>query len=400
MKRILKNLGVTLAALLVALALCEMILWAMKIDNPSFWRPDPRLGVRLRAGVEGWQTREGRAYVRINSKGLRDEERALEKPGDVYRIAVLGDSSVESLQVDLKDTFLSLLGQKLAECRYQPGKRIEVINFGVSGFGTAQDYLMLETEAGAYRPDLVLLAFSFNTDIRNNSRALETDRMRPFFILDPAGRLVLDGSFSETAEFKRRTAPWRLLAWDIAGHSRLLRLLNFLKVNIEARRANEGGGAARSEAGADDAFLAPPKNQAWRDAWAITEAIILKIDELASRMGAKVLLIGLSAGAQVHPEPGVRAAIEKNLGIGDLHYPDTRLAEFAGKHGIRALMLASEMQRFAETNRVFLHGFKNAAIGSGHWNEAGHRLAAEIIARDLCANPLWVKPALQPAPDG
>ena len=95
----MKNLGITLAALLVGLALCEMILWAMKIDNPSFWRPDSRLGVRLRAGVEGWQTREGRAYVRINSKGLRDEERALEKPRDVYRIAVFGDSSVESLQV-------------------------------------------------------------------------------------------------------------------------------------------------------------------------------------------------------------------------------------------------------------------------------------------------------------
>ena len=100
------------------------------------------------------------------------------------------------------------------------------------------------------------------------------------------------------------------------------------------------------------------------------------------------MLVGLSAGVQVHPEPGVRAAVEKNLGVGDLFYPDMRLAEFARKHGIRALMPAAEMQRFAETNRVFLHGFKNAALGSGHWNEAGHRLAAQIIARDLCANPL------------
>jgi len=388
MERMLKSLGVMLAALLVALALCEMILWAMKIDNPPFWRPDPQLGVRLRAGVEGWQTREGRAYVRINSKGLRDEERALEKPRDVYRIAVLGDSSVESLQVDLKDTFLSLLGQKLSECRYQPGKRIEVINFGVSGFGTAQEYVMLETEAGAYRPDLVLLAFSYNTDVRNNSRALETERMRPFFVLDAAGRLVLDASFSESDEFKRRTAPWRTLAWDIAGHSRLLRLVNFLKVSIEARAASEGDVAAGLESGVDDAFLAPPKNQAWQDAWTITEAIILKMDELTSRIGGKLMLVGLTMGIQVHPDPKFRAALEKKLGVGDLFYPDTRLAEFARKHGIRALMPAAEMQRFAETHRAFLHGFKNANLGSGHWNEAGHRLAAEIISRDLCANPL------------
>jgi hypothetical protein len=388
MKRMLKSLGVTLAALLVALALCEMILWAMKIDNPSFWRPDRRLGVHLRAGVEGWQTREGRAYVRINSKGLRDEERALEKPRDVYRIAVFGDSSVEALQVDLKDTFPTLLGQRLSECRFQAGKRIEVINFGVAGFGTAQEYVMLETEAAAYRPDLVMLAFSYGSDLRNNSRVLETERMRPFFVLE-GGRLVLDSSFSESDEFKRRTAPWRTLAWDIAGHSRLLRLLNFLSASMEARAAGEGGVPAGVESGLDDAFLAPPKNQAWQDAWTISEAIILKMDELTSRIGGKLMLVGLTMGIQVHPDPGFRATLEKKLGVGDLFYPNTRLAEFARKHGIRALMPAAEMQRFAETHKAFLHGFKNANnVGGGHWNEAGHRLAAEIIARDLCANPL------------
>jgi len=387
MERMLKNLGVTLAAFLVALALCELILWAMKIDNPSFWRPDPRLGVRLRAGVEGWQTREGRSYVRINSKGRRDEERALEKPRDVYRIAVLGDSSVESLQVELKDTFPSLLEQKLSECRFQAGKRIEVINFGVAGFGTAQEYVLLESEAGAYRPDLVMLALSYGSDLRNNSRVLETERMRPFFVLDSAGQLVLDTSFSESDEFKRRTAPWRTLVWEIASYSRLLRLLNFLRVSAEARATSERDAAAGLESGVDDAFLAPPRNQAWQDAWTITEAIILKMDELTSRIGGKLILVGLTMGIQVHPDPGFRAVLEKKLGVGDLFYPDTRLAEFARKHGIRALMPAAEMQRFAETHRAFLHGFKKVNLGSGHWNESGHRLASDIISRELCANP-------------
>jgi hypothetical protein len=139
----------------------------------------------------------------------------------------------------------------------------------------------------------------------------------------------------------------------------------------------------------DDAFLAPPKNQAWQDAWTITEGIILKMDELTSRVGGKLILVGLSMGIQVHPDPAFRGALEKKLGVGDLFYPDTRLAELARKHAIRALMPAAEMQRFAETQKAFLHGFKNANnVGGGHWNEAGHRLAAEIISRDLCARPL------------
>ena len=48
----------------------------------------------------------------------------------------------------------------------------------------------------------------------------------------------------------------------------------------------------------------------------------------------------------------------------------------------------SAMRQFAEANRAFLHGFRNSAFRTGHWNEKGHGLAAEIIARDLCANPL------------
>jgi len=232
-----------------------------------------------------------------------------------------------------------------------------------------------------------MLALSYGSDLRNNSRVLETEKMRPFFVLDSAGQLVLDTSFSESDEFKRRTAPWRTLVWDIAGYSRLLRLLNFLRFSAEARATSERDGAAGLESGVDDAFLAPPRNQAWQDAWTITEAIILKMDELTSRIGGKLMLVGLTMGIQVHPDPGFRAALEKKLGVGDLFYPDTRLAEFARKHGIRALMPAAEMQRFAETHRAFLHGFKNVNLGSGHWNESGHRLASDIISRELCANP-------------
>jgi hypothetical protein len=70
--------------------------------------------------------------VRVNSAGLRDREHSIDRPEGVYRIAVLGDSYAEAMQVDIKDTFWWLLQEKLTRCAYQPGKRVEVINFGVS----------------------------------------------------------------------------------------------------------------------------------------------------------------------------------------------------------------------------------------------------------------------------
>jgi hypothetical protein len=43
------------------------------------------------------------------------------------------------------------------------------------------------------------------------------------------------------------------------------------------------------------------------------------------------------------------------------------------------------MSRHAEEHREFLSGFVNSALGRGHWNEAGHRLAGRIIAAEMSA---------------
>jgi len=35
----------------------------------------------------------------------------------------------------------------MQECGFQPDKLTEVLNFGVGGYGTAQEYVLLETTA-------------------------------------------------------------------------------------------------------------------------------------------------------------------------------------------------------------------------------------------------------------
>jgi hypothetical protein len=51
------------------------------------------------------------------------------------------------------------------------------------------------------------------------------------------------------------------------------------------------------------------------------------------------------------------------------------------------LPLAFEMQRLAEASGAYFYGFENTRLGIGHWNVEGHRIAAELIARKLCAEP-------------
>jgi hypothetical protein len=121
----------------------------------------------------------------------------------------------------------------------------------------------------------------------------------------------------------------------------------------------------------------------WQEAWEVTEALLIRMrDEVAAR-GAKFFVVVLSTGAQVDPDPVARAASAKGLGVSDLFYPDRRLEKFCQQEGIPVLLLAPAFQAYATAHQVHLHGFKGN-IGGGHWNQAGHRLAGEMIAKWLC----------------
>jgi hypothetical protein len=117
----------------------------------------------------------------------------------VVRIAILGDSYAQALQVPLEKTFWSVIEQQLNTCKPFGTQQTEVINFGVSSYGTAQELLTLRHKVWDYNPELILLALTTGNDIRNNSKYLESKdnrqvaSMMPFFIYED-GKLVLDNS--------------------------------------------------------------------------------------------------------------------------------------------------------------------------------------------------------------
>jgi lysophospholipase L1-like esterase len=382
MKRVLVPAAVVLGSLLVALLLAEIALRMMGFSAPVWYRPDPQLGWTLRPGMSAWFTKEGRALVTVNDQGRRDRETTLYKPDGVYRIAVLGDSYSEAMQVEREQAYWWLLPGRLASCGFQPGKRIEVLNFGVSGYGTAQEYVMLESQAIRYRPDLVLLQFTNGNDVGNNSFALDEEKNRPFYVLESDGRLRIDESFAGARSFQDSTSWSRELSRRASDRSRVLQLVRNVRSVPMIRKAHADQGGV--EQGLEPVVLAAPKDRLWQEAWQITEGLIGMTAEYATRNGAQFMLFTVPYAIQVHPERKVREALQAKLGVDDLLYPDRRLAEFGRKHGIRVLPLAPQMQLIAEQRRAYLHGFENSGMGRGHWNAEGHRIAAELIAQRLC----------------
>jgi hypothetical protein len=391
------KLALAAAGAALALLAGEAALRIAGVSYPNFYRPDAWRGWALRPGASGWWRQEGLAWVRINSAGQRDVEHAVAKPAGRLRIAVLGDSCAEALQVPLEQTFWKLLEPGLAGCPAACGRTVEALGFGVAGYGTAQELLTLRREVWRYQPDVVLLAFYPGNDVRNNARPLEQDPLRPYFTLDPAGRLALDDSFRGAAGYRLRRTFAARLAYGAYDHLRLLQLAKQGKSVVDgwigaARARAKEQGEALQELGLDNAVYSPPRDADWRDAWRVTEAMIAAMRDEAAAHRVRFGVVVLTTGMQVNPDPAVRGEFMRKLGVADLFYPGRRLAAFGRAASIPVLDLAPPLLRQAVRDRRFLHGSANTAPGEGHWNARGHAAAAPLIAAWLCREVLAPPP--------
>lgn len=410
-RRLLGKLALLLMGFLFGAGIAEIALRVAGYSYPEFYQLDQARGYALRPGAAGWYRKEGEAYIRINSDGLRDREHSITKPPDTFRIAVLGDSYPEALAVSQEEAFWSVMERQLQECSGFAGKKAEVINFGVSGYGTAQELLTLREEVWKYSPDVVVLAMTTNNDIVDNARALKKTDEIPYFVYKE-NRLTLDDSFKTSPAFIRRQSGISRVGRWLRDHSRFVQALvqihHALKIQSASWRASGPQGAqpdpprpneqgqsrqkehqlSRSEElGIDKLIYLEPGNAVWNEAWRVTEGLILEMRDEVKARGAAFVVATLSNGPQVLPKPNLREEFEKRHGITDIFYPDKRIKSLAEREGIAVITLAPELQKAAVESQTFLHGF-GENLGNGHWNAAGHRGAGDLLAKKLCEEAL------------
>lgn len=184
MPRIVKRLLVVLVTTVFALIVGEVAVRALELQPlppPAFtgkgpvmesedpvlrWEPRPdsnkKCTFRLRDGSERSE------MARVNRHGARGKEHALERAPGVFRIVTLGDSFTFGTGVGDEGTWPAGLDRYLAGERAGSATAklapVEVWNYGVEGYGTAQEVRLLRERIlpRGVDPDLVLLAFFFN----------------------------------------------------------------------------------------------------------------------------------------------------------------------------------------------------------------------------------------------
>jgi hypothetical protein len=379
---------IVLTSLVIALVICEMGVRLLRIEYPDFYEDDPVIGNKLRPGIKGYYLQEGGGYVSINSDGLRDREHPLNHPPNTLRIAVLGDSYSEAMQVNQEETFWSIMESDLQRCNNLHGRNIEVINFGVSGFGTSQELLTLQHRVWKYSPDVVLLEFTPGNDVSDNSRKLKKVDYYPYHVYQ-GDKLVLDDRLTREAWLVRQNSLWEKIPFAALFNFRVFQVIHQAKDlfwkywMLQNLKKREDASVPGHVWGINDMVYQEPATEDWQEAWRVTEGVLLQMRDEVVQKGAQFFVVTATEGIQVDPDVSKRVAFAKSLGVSDLFYSEHRLGSFCKSHHIPILLLGPPFQEYATQHKVYLHGF-GKTLGWGHWNQGGHRLAGNMIAQWLC----------------
>ena len=352
------NLALSVASIAVFLAVCELVVFRLIWPASDVPENDFVDGVVRYAPHQSgvWRVRdEIAAPYRINGQGWNSGigDYAIQRRAGVRRIAIVGDSYVEALQV----AYDRSLGERLAADLAAGGNAPEVYRFGISGAPLSQYLQMIEREVVHYRPDWIVVLIVHNDF--DESYKFKTGRYTSSFLKlrVEEGRVV-----GETPpvpwrpgalEWLRQTATARffLYRWQVRPE---------VLVNLLLPRAEAATGADTDITGvlADEAGVT-----------AVTDYVFGRIDATVHAMGAR-LLLAMDGDRFAIYQGGDSPALALN-----------RLAaETAARHQIPFIDLEPV---FEADWRAVHRRFDSDA--DGHWNEHGHAVAAAAIAQALRA---------------
>ncbi|HKR04536.1 MAG TPA: SGNH/GDSL hydrolase family protein [Bacteroidia bacterium] len=107
--------------------------------------------------------------VKNNDDGFRDRDHGAKQK---KRIAFLGDSFVWGYDVQEEERFTEKLQVLMPEW--------ELINMGISGYGTDQEFMLIQKWFDHYKPDIICLLYCEN-DKRNNMVNCNLEYYKPYY---------------------------------------------------------------------------------------------------------------------------------------------------------------------------------------------------------------------------
>jgi len=254
----------------------------------NFW--DPLLGPRLAPNQAG-RLIQGpviNARYHINSQGWNHPaDYQVERSPGSLRVGLVGDSQVESLQVNPEDAMFSVAERRMS----RPGRKVEWYAFGRSGFGTSQELETIRKYVLDYHPDVVILLFVQNDPFDCSPYLVDPGPTVPIYSLDSAGLLSLHfPSVAYVPSSFKRLAARSALARYFLVQKRILDRIQILR-SQRSDRPNVGGlPLVEPTAGAGSwitELASQPMEERERLTWQLIEALLKEMRDESRRRGAR-----------------------------------------------------------------------------------------------------------------
>lgn len=303
--------------------------------------------------------------VNTNSLGFRDSEFENIKS---LTIGVLGDSFLGAMEVS-ENEHISAIMEKLIG-------NIEVLNTGVSGYGTINELLVYKKILKPFAPDIVILFFNPTNDIEENSCALNKlihGAEREYCGYIQGGQIRIKNNYSNIQKT------------DLSVLKRIrMNCYTCTVIGVVVQKVFRQGFLSGTLP-INYLVYMPPVKKEWVNAWKITENIIINIKEEVEENSGKLLVVSLPVYINTSKD-GIeilkkRSRLDEIPEEFDVFYPSKKIQDITQKNNILLLKLEPYFieyrDKFNLSEPYFFY------IGDGHFNPLGHFLTANMVAKYL-----------------
>jgi hypothetical protein len=358
LKRLLRvvigRFALILFGILLAVLLVELVLRVVQIPTrftllallEQQWEPDNELLLHLKPDLdlEIIGHPEFQYTTRTNSDGLRDE------PFEgTFDIAAIGDSFTFGFGVEQADSWPSRL-ERIGDVR--------VANLGWAGWNSHVYPVSIERYAVPLEARIWIWAFVCN-DLPESAGA-------EAYLLSGDTNYV---SWARGGAIDVANLPF---PWNLRSLQLITALIDpelFLLPNSGDKVYSEGGLTMRYGDYAWD--VTDPTNPEVMRGWELTEAALRKAQALATKYGATLVVVFIPNREHVYWPFLEQVMVD--VDVQQLDDAETRLRLFCDAHDIHYLnLLPGFRARGLEGEMLYFPA-------DGHWNEAGHDLAAHLI---------------------
>ncbi|MCH8902353.1 MAG: SGNH/GDSL hydrolase family protein [Bacteroidetes bacterium] len=295
--------------------------------------------------------------LRTNSKGMPWHEVDYKKPAGITRIAFIGDSFTfgEWADDNIRGGFVGVFDSLLAR------DDIEVLNFGVPGYGYLEMAVMIREKLSRFDPDILFLMSYAGNDFENTWQQIQYYKLPSGVETSPV-HIMTDTSQSDV-----KILPFKLKLHKYLGLYRFYGHVGNYFIIRKLKNSNPFDIKSELLSYPLKSWSKPPYNAAEQTIVDISLNKVSEIHQYCKSQGIRLYIVTIPEDAQIY-------SAEMSGDGFDINYPQELLRRYCADSGIVYYDLLPQLRAHVIKNQRHIY-----TIWNDHFNNEGHFVTGKYL---------------------